>query len=451
MTKLSSTPRSAPTAAPDPTRGGAPSAPTAAELIAKDEGLRPDGLVKKGLKRWANGQFERVVDKVADAHDLSPAERDRLRGALTETKDAKLREYWQRRAPLEAAAFTTRSLAATAVLLGVGAVAPAALIPAAIGVGVGLGGQAIVGHEMLGHALEGRAALEVARIERARGEAPAEGGWLTRTARKLAGGVERRAAETFGLDPAQRTELASTLEDARIQKQREILERKAPMELANLALTATAAIGACVGLGVVGPAAAVVMGASAVAAGVASAALSLWKFRAALEGSAAAQVEDQAARTPEGSPLRERVEAARGKRDRIGPKEAARVTDEFATRFSLDPEEKRVLGALLRRVAAQKEKELLGERLAPTVATPLGRGAAVATIAATAAASPTLAASVAITSVAESAISTALLYKQIDSALEGAAYGYVKTLRRRALTAQAAAQVSMVGEPAPQG
>lgn len=451
MTKLSTPPRGAPSAPTDPTRGAPTAAPSAAELIAKDEGLRPDGLVKKGLKRWANGQFERVVDKVADAHDLSPSERERVRNALTETKDAKLREYWQRRAPLEAAAFTTRSLAATAVLLGVGAVAPAALIPAAIGVGVGLGGQAVVGHEMLGHALEGRAALEVARIERERGDAPREANWLTRTARKVAGGVERRATETFGLDPSQRAELASTLEDARIQKQREILERKAPMELANIALTATAAIGACVGLGVVGPAAAVVMGASAVVAGVASAALSLWKFRAALEGSAAAQVEDQAARSEPGSALRARVDAVAGKRERVGAKAAKQVADEFTARFSLDPDERRVLDALLRRVAAQKEKELLGERLAPTVATPLGRGAAVATIAATAVASPTLAASVAITSVAESAVSTALLYKQLDSALEGAAYGYVKTLRRRALTAQATAQMSMGGEPVPQG
>jgi hypothetical protein len=448
MTKLTTTPRGAATAATAPNRGPTPgAASSAAELIANDEGIRPDGPVKKGLKRWANGQFERVVDKVADAHDLSPTERERLRGALTETKDAKLREYWQRRAPLEAAAFTTRSLTATAVLLGVGAVAPAAIIPAAIGVSVGLGGQAIVGHEMLGHALEGRAALEVARIERERGDAPREGSWLTRAARKIADGVERRATETYGLDRTQRAELTSTLEDARIQKQREILERKAPMELANIALTATAAIGACVGLGVVGPAAAVVMGASAVVAGVASAALSLWKFRAALEGSAAAQVQEQAARSEEGSPLRARVDEVSGRRERVGAKAAKAVGDEFSARFSLDPEERRVLDALLRRVAAQKEKELLGERLAPTVATPLGRGAAVAAIAATAVASPTLAASVAITSVAESAMSTALLYKQLDSALEGAAYGYVKTLRRRAI----AAQVSMGREPVPQG
>ncbi|MCK6544986.1 hypothetical protein L6R52_03905 [Myxococcota bacterium] len=424
---------------PEQVEGAAASAtPSAAELIARDEGLRPDGAAKKTLKKWANGQLERVVDKVAKENELTPAERERLRTVLTETKDAKLREYWQRRAPLEMTALAVRSLAVTGVMLGVGVAAPGALIPAAIGVAVGLAGQGIVGHEMLGHALEGRAALEVIRMQRARGEEPVKKkGLLERLSDKMTRGVEARATKAFALDPEQQRELASALEDARVQKKREILDRKAPMELASLGATAAATIGACVGLGLIGPAAAVVMGASAVIAGLASAGLSLWKMRAALEGAASAQVQEIAAKAPEGSPVREKVAESARERERRALESARRIGDEFAKRFGLDDGDTRVLHALLKRVAHQKHKELLGERLGPTLAAPLGRGAAVATIAATAASSPALAASVVVGSVAESAVSMALLYKQLDSALEGAAYAYVKTVRRAALTAQA--------------
>lgn len=413
-------------------------ASSAEELIARDEGLRPDGRTKKTLKKWAAGQLERVVDKVAKDSELTPAERERLRTVLTETKDAKLREYWQLRAPLEMTALAVRSLTVTGVMLGVGVAAPGALIPAAIGVLVGLAGQGVVGHEMLGHALEGRAALEVIRMQRARGEEPPKKkGLIERLTQKIAGGVGARATKAYELDPEQQKVLTSAIEDARIQKGREIIDRKTPMEIGSLVATAAATIGACVGLGLVGPAAAVVMGASAVIAGLATAGLSLWKLRAALEGAASAQVQEIAAQSPEGSPVREKVAQSARERERRALEAASRIGDEFAQRFGLDDEEKRVLQSLLKRVAHQKHKELLGERLAPTLAAPLGRGAAVATIAATAVSSPALVASVVVGSVAESAVSTALLYKQLDSALEGTAYAYVKTLRRAALTAQA--------------
>jgi hypothetical protein len=292
-------------------------ASSAEELIARDEGLRPDGRTKKTLKKWAAGQLERVVDKVAKDSELTPAERERLRTVLTETKDAKLREYWQLRAPLEMTALAVRSLTVTGVMLGVGVAAPGALIPAAIGVLVGLAGQGVVGHEMLGHALEGRAALEVIRMQRARGEEPPKKkGLIERLTQKIAGGVGARATKAYELDPEQQKVLTSAIEDARIQKGREIIDRKTPMEIGSLVATAAATIGACVGLGLVGPAAAVVMGASAVIAGLATAGLSLWKLRAALEGAASAQVQEIAAQSPEGSPVREKVAQSARERER---------------------------------------------------------------------------------------------------------------------------------------
>ncbi len=397
-----------------------------------DEGLRPDGVVKKQLKRWANSHLDDVVARTVEAHGLDAQETNQLRSALTGTKDAKLREYWQERGPAESFGLLARGAAAAGAMIAIGLASPIALIPAAIGVAVGLGGRAAVVYKKLEHALEGKAAVELSKIEKARGVQPAEPSRVDKVAHKMAARTVEENAERYGLDEAQRAHLAEAVAETRINKVEELWHSRLPVELGSLAATAAVTAGVSVGLGVMGALGAVIMGAGAVVGAAVTVGFAFLKLRSALEGTAHAVVEEFAPHAPEGSPLRE-VAEVEGAREKKALESAARVRDKFVERHKLTPAQATELDKRLTKAAHLKRKELWDHRLGPTMASPLGRGSAVAGFAgAVSGGDPTAVVGALVGSVAEAAVSATLLYRQLESALEGTAYAYVKSLRSAA-------------------
>jgi len=406
--------------------GSAPLSPTSPEI---DEGLRPDGPLRKKLKHWASQQLEKVVTEAVQKHGLDGHEASQLRSALTGVKDAKLKEYWQKRGPAEAYGLLGRSAAVSAVMIAIGLSSPLTLIPAAIGMAVGLGGRAAVVYKKLGHALEGRAALEVSKLERARGVAPKEPDRIEKLSVRMASATTEHHAERYELDPAAKEKVAAAVDEARISKVEEVWRSRLPVEVGSIAATAAVTAGVSIGLGVMSAAGAVVLGAAAVVAAGFAVGFALLKLKAAMDGTAHSVLEDLAPHAPEGSPLHG-VADVDSAQEKAALETATKIKDKFVEKYALTPPQAEELDRRLQKAAHLKRKELWDGRLGATMVSPLGRGSAIAGFAGSISGDPAVAAGAIIGAVAEAAVSGALLYKQLESSLEGAAYSYVKALRR---------------------
>jgi hypothetical protein len=384
--------------------------------------------IEETLDRYSSRERDRIVDQTAKKYGLTDAERERVFEALTEVENAKSKEFWEKRGPMEAMVLVGRTAAGTGMTVAAGLAAPStALFPAAMSSLIAIGAQLAVLYRKLGHALYGRAAVEVSRIDRERDAEPLDRkkGRLHRLVERWAERVVKKYAARYGLDDAQRALVATKVEEAALSKKVELWNKRLPVEVGASVGASVITAFAGVALGLIAAPGVGVLALSALFGSLISVGLSVRKLRANLEATAYAEVQALAQDDPESKfALQVALEERAGVRSAC--RAAERVGEKYAVRYSLTPNERSELEAILESLARLKEKELFEQRLLPTLAAPLARGGSVAAVASMIGlvGVPT-ATALLIAAVAESAASGVILYKSLNPALEGAAYAYV--------------------------
>jgi predicted transcriptional regulator len=373
------------------------------------------------LERTEKRDVENCLAALAAQYQLGPEDVAKLREPLLKVADTKLKEFWQKRSAFTAVASVTGSVAAVAIGLAIGSLAPASLGVIGVGALVGLGGALFAIYRRLNQAVEAVAEAELEEM----GKKEKGHGFLDRLVSGIVDGLVERFHKKYDLTPERIGELAKVLEHTGEIKKAELWLGRAKIEIGASAAVPLATAAAALAAGLLTPVGLVTAVAGAVIGGLVTMGSYYKKLEYSLEGTARSVIErwrkdGELTRPWTPRPL-----------DQLAQARANRVVEQYAREFHLEGAARDELQRQVDLVRASKVKELWQDRPRTAATMPIAHAAMTgAIIGATGLAEPIVLVSLLVHAGLAALRELLTLDVELTYALEGTAYAAAKRLGR---------------------